>query len=147
MREIIALRHGKDNGSLTDIGKEQMQRAGERIKAIVGERSVYIVSSEKKRAIESAAIIMGILGINGQNEQLGDTKLEMNTFYDEVFRALENRKEEVGVVVGHKPFVENLPSFFKRNRGFEVQGLRDEIDNGLGYHIDRATRIVKYFFE
>src|SRR5215211_972452 len=74
MNTLILIRHGQSdqhirdvtggwtNTRLTDLGRMQAQRVGQRLKKLLGPRPAKIVSSDLARAVEFATIIASQMG-------------------------------------------------------------------------------------
>ncbi len=142
LRHLFIVRHGHYNDDgLNDIGRQQMRVIASNIKNIVNNSSIYIMSSDVTRAVQSAEVIASELSLPKEFERSGllFDSTDENTIkfiYEKITKA------QALVTVGNLDFVNSFPEIFYRKEIGEGVRIR-EISKGEAVHIDLEKRIYQ----
>jgi phosphohistidine phosphatase SixA len=156
MKHLFVARHGKYDyiegiPRLNKEGIEQMKILGEKIKEIIGEGSIYLVSSTAPRALDSSKVLKSELGLSGFEElpyiwsgsnagkeswERDYSKNRKNNLLNVVFER-ENYADGL-VLVTHLEIVESLSSNFLKKVG--EKGYPPSPTKGRAIHFDRERK-------
>jgi len=118
MKTLFVLRHGKAEAhsaggdfarKLTDRGEADAAKAGKQIATIVLKQP-WIVTSDAARALSTAQIVAGVVGVGKVDVDHGIYEASVDDLVQVVKRLLDT--EQAAVIVGHNPGLEGLVYFF-----------------------------------
>jgi len=143
MSHLYLVRHGSYEGrNLTDDGRKQIRSQFDVVRKTIDGGTLYIVSSEVDRAVESAEILAEEFGVDGVEKiasylytaggaPMSDEALEG------VLGVVDERKDRADglVIVSHYELVRDFPVHFMRKRGMDYAMCKNP-DKGCLHHID-----------
>lgn len=142
---LILVRHGHDaNDRISETGRAQIQSLRERIASLVASKTVYILSSPTRRALDTADMLSDRLNaaIDLYDVLWSENDHPMNMEKAlELIRAFE-AKVDVLVVVTHYEYVKDFPAYYGRN----VLGVTFPsklIDKGRAWVIDVEKKQIQ----
>lgn len=113
-KRIIVIRHGHDQGRLTEYGASQIRDSAEKIKMLVSGRSIAIWSSPIIRTKQSAEILGSVLGVPAITEKIMLQTAMLRSVSD-LKRDLLEAPESLIILVTHEREAGMLSEHFLSN--------------------------------
>jgi len=140
MRHIFIARHGDYIGNeLTVTGEQDIERLADSIGEILNGNSVYLISSEVKRAVRSADIIAEKLGLPAEFKKVDWLFNGNHETYERMDSIIQYNNKDALIAVGHKGFVNGYPLYYMRHH-HELNNINFfRPKKGQYIYIDRQT--------
>lgn len=112
MKSVIILRHGDhSNGNLTELGIRQAKLIAKKIMELVGDAEYNIYTSPVPRAVETAQVIIDILGccnLESRKELDCYNYQTMNYFEEKKGAVLNSDHDRIEILVTHQPNIDGV---------------------------------------
>lgn len=115
MQQLIVVRHGQPgpDGRLNDLGRAQIGALAEKLKPIINEASVAVLSWTTDRARESAEILGTAFGVRFEaHEILWSENSRPEDLPGALALVKSQRDKDVIILVTHYEYVEGFPAYF-----------------------------------
>ena len=147
MKKLIIVRHGSystSTGKLIESGHSQMKRLAEVLRPMVKNYTTTIIlSSSAPRAVESAKMLGGSLGVIVEEymELWSDENREPD--YDKATAIIKTRNAiDIVIIMTHHEYVHYLPSDFARQE-LKVDLSSCAVNNGEGWVLDLKKKRIQ----
>ncbi len=144
LSSFFVIRHGdySPRGELTSEGQRKMRDLGDKIKSIVEDSSVFILTSPEQRAVESSCVLADCLDCEiEETYELSEDNFE---FYPETWKKIIKKyqdKSEALILVTHKPLISGTLPYSRFSKEFEGDRLEiRELEKAEGIYFDLSNK-------
>lgn len=145
MKYLIIARHGNYAGrDLDSYGEEQMRILAGKIKMLVGNASIALVSSTAPRAIQSATIISEILSVPVESHEILWSDNSHRKDDEKAYEIIVAKKDhDVVIMVTHLEYSDDFPTFFSSVEGWNRSVGYGETEKGQAWVLDCENQTKK----
>lgn len=147
MKKLITVRHGDYSGEhLTERGRQNIDKLGQRLKILLAGQTVLILSSSATRAVESAEILSTLLEAPCEvHDALYFEEPEKSGTYPETDKlvGINESDYEIIILVAHVGLTSSYPAQYAKEK-LQLELKPIELSKGEGYMLDLDTKMVAF---